>query len=267
MIENATLQAMKLVEEEIERRSLRVTQIEVIDYQPQRDDPDNELAPSGSITLYIGERGSKAIQELKSAITSDRSKCSKIVSRFLEQSAKREEVTLEEAAKIVTKQPVIGEIRYGSRCLASSLFVPKDVELCAVALAYNGGKLLPFDLVEFYDDQNLKAYELQAIALRRAPKLSKAEIAALQAVPSSQLERNVSSAQACYALSAVAVAVLVTLAAICSYSFHSPFVNDEDPRMALSEDELERIGPEATARKLLALRRKALEVRRLSNLA
>jgi hypothetical protein len=135
------------------------------------------------------------------------------------------------------------------------LYVPDDLDVCVVPMAYNGGSLAldEFTLVEHFlpgtDTQ------LEAVALRHSPPLSPAERAALAAVPDDQCEMNVTSPMMCYAITGVTI--VATVIAVTSFCYQITKPPEDEP--SISDEEVATLGPSATARKLLAIRRQILE--------
>lgn len=142
----------------------------------------------------------------------------------------------------------------GRFTLASSLFVPEDLDLVIVPMPYNGGSLqdVPFTLVERHAaDTNTEHYD--AILIRRAPRLTEAETEALRLMPPDSLDLNVGRAAMCYAVTAVTVVAVVMFATTACPG--TPI------DIHLDDDVVKRLGPELTARKLIQVRRLALDRR------
>lgn len=241
---------------EAESRPMRCSPIEILEYTPSSGDPARQLAGPGTVTLFLARKGSPVLDEIRAAASGGQDQ--QLTARLRAQSKGRTPLPLNRALEMLKAQPVFADVRYGGLTLASNYFVPGDAACSAVVLPYNGGRLARqgFTLVEHWraaDDS-----PLQAVALLHAPPLTAAEKAALEQVPADQLELNVGKSYMCWALSAIALAALVTLAAICTYQPES----DDDhrgPGDHLDEDEILALGPAATARELLRLRRRKLE--------
>ena len=97
--------------------------------------------------------------------------------------------------------------------------------------------------------------ELEAIALVHAPSLTRAEREALRLVPASQLELNIGKASDCWGITGIAVAAVVVLLVVAIATLGCAAI-DVKP---LTDPQIAKLGPEATARQLLALRRDALD--------
>jgi hypothetical protein len=122
-----------------------------------------------------------------------------------------------------------------------------------VPMPYNGGSLEGVEFTLIKRSRADLATDLKAFIVRCAPELTEAEKAALALLPPDANDLNVGRAAMCYAITGVTV-VLVVIAA----TYACP---GSAPRVALTDDEITQLGPELTARKLLQLRRAALERR------
>jgi hypothetical protein len=248
------LEPLRTVAMEVEARPSRKSEIEVLEYEPRHDDQHLLLAKPGTVTLYLAKRGAEVLSEVRRLAFSGGSD-RLLAARLMSQFDKRTVVPMERAAELLTEQPVFASVRYHGRTLAQSLFVPDDLDVCIVPMAYNGGTLSldEFTLVEHVMPG--ADTELEAVALRHSPPLSPAERAALAAVPDDQCEWNVTSPMMCYALTGVTIVATVIAATSFCYQITKPA--EDEP--AISDEEIAAIGPSATARKLLAIRRQILE--------
>jgi hypothetical protein len=244
---------------EAEARPFRVKEILVVDYSPSDVRSRHQLAWAGTISIYIAPSDSELLpQILQAAETRDGSDI-EIAAAISEQISRRPTMSLQDAVKQLVVSPSFADIVHGGRTIASNMFVPDDLGVCAVGVPYNGGSLAESGLllVEHYLDH--AEYSLSAIALRRAPPLSEMEKAALRVMPPDQFALNVGRASLCWATSAVTVAATVCAAtSVCC-----PHVTDEKLGLAptdghLTEDAIRMLGPAATARALLAARREIL---------
>jgi hypothetical protein len=244
------IQALRPVALEIEARPSRVTKIEVIDYRPL-DWDRRLLAKPGTVTLFVAWRGAEILDRIRHAVSSGDGEDQAIAADLAARFARRSMVSIEEAVAALMIQPVFASVRYGERTLAQSLVAPEADDVCVVPMAYNGGYLASdgFKLVEhFLPDSDAG---LEAVLLRHAPPLSPAERAALLAVPPDQREWSVAQPMACYAITAVTVTLVLAGA-----TYACPGITEPE---TLPEEEIKTIGPAATARKLLAIRRTILE--------
>jgi hypothetical protein len=248
----AAFEPIRAVALEVEARPSRMSKIEVLDYRPSHSDEHLFLAKRGTVTLFLAKRNAEVLSEIRRVVTTSSDMDRLLTARLMSQFERRTFLTLEKAAATLTGESVFASVRYDGRTLAQSLFVPDDLDVCVVPMPYNGGRLAPdkFTLVEHYVPGTADRFE--AIAIRHAPPLTRAEQAALDAVPADQDEWNVSSPMMCYALTGVTI--VATVIAATSFCYHI-----EAPAETIPEEEIRAIGPAATARKLLAARRRILE--------
>ncbi|MFE3029863.1 hypothetical protein, partial [Nocardia tengchongensis] len=92
--------------------------------------------------------------------------------------------------------------------------------------------------------------------LKFAPPLSPAERAALAQVPEDQLEGNMTVNGSCCHNGTFIMwaAMAATVAVICALAVRA----DEEEQQHLTDEQIRRLGPAATARELLDIRREAL---------
>jgi hypothetical protein len=167
----------------------------------------------------------------------------------------------------MAQAPVLADVRYGGNTLNAGITVPQNID-CAVAIfPYNGGRLAEdgFELVEY--PKAGTSDRLEAVVVEVSPGLSAAETAALQLVPGSQLGRNIGVSLDCcttwwavgfvtaglagaVALGAAGAATLIVVAGITAVQLGRA--------TNLSDAEIKKLGPAASARELLQLRREAL---------
>lgn len=168
-------------------------------------------------------------------------------------------MSLQHAADLMKQQPVIAAIRHGGESLASNLFLPEYAEVGCVIFAYNGGELDAdgFTLVEYIQSDE---HCLEVVLLRHSPELTAAEKAALNAVPQDQRTRSVGNvapentvvAAGAVLVASAAVYAVAYVAACSAYCYLTP------EEVHLSDEEIQRLGPSASARELIHLRRTAM---------
>jgi hypothetical protein len=248
---------------EAEARPVRYTKVDVLDYEPTDPHPEKQLALPGSITVLFARAGTPILTQIREAVSSRDGRDQRLAPRIYKQFRDRKMLSIAQAVDLLKKQPVFGDLRYGGMTLIANLMVPHDREVGLVALPYNGGSLANagFTLVEHFREGEESA-ALDVVLLRHSAPLTKAEAAALRQVPSDQLELNVGHLGPDGACSVVIlVAAVVVEAAVVAVTFA---VTEERPRAKirhLSDEEVAKLGPSASARSLLALRRAALEGR------
>lgn len=247
----ASIRALRPAAMEVEARPSRATPIEVLYYRPTHSDYPGLLAKPGTVTLFVAKQGAAILPRVRRAVESGTDDDRVIAGQLTAQFRQRSMVSIEEAVATLLRQPVFATLRYGDRTLAQNLFAPDGLDACVVPMAYNGGYVdeHSFKLVEhFLPDSDER---LEAVAVVHSPPLTPAERAALRAVPPDQREWSIGQPMACYAITAVTIVAVVIAA-----TYACPGIVEPE---AMPEKEIKAIGPAATARKLLAIRRRVLE--------
>jgi hypothetical protein len=240
-------------------RPIRHRKLEVIDYQPSSDRPEEHLALAGTITVLLAKPGSKLLMEIRSAVAACDNRDRKLAKRLYKQYANRYPSPLPEAVKVAQSQPVFADLRYGGATLAPYLFVPKDLDVAIVNLPYNGGRLARggFSLAEH--PRTEEDISLDVLVLRNTPPLSKAEVSALAKVPEAQRELNVGAGPGEVACSVVLLTLAVVAeVAVVAVTFAITGKVDLEHMEHIEPDTILQIGPSATARMLVSMRRKVL---------
>jgi hypothetical protein len=229
--------------------------VDVLHYHPSHSDYSGYLAKPGTVTLFLARRNAQILRDIRAAVSSGDGRDAWIAHRLAAQYRERHMVPLEEAVRRLVSEPVFASLRYSGKTMASSLFADEGLDACVIPMAYNGGYIEEdtFRLVEHHLPDT--ADGLEAVLVVHAPDLSSAERAALRAVPPDQREWSIGQPSMCYAITAVAI-VMAVIAATSACPVIEP---DDDVHEAMTEEEIEAIGPTATARKLLAIRRRMLE--------
>jgi hypothetical protein len=246
---------------EAEARELRRKAIPTIAYRPTTpDDVSTHLAIPGSIAVFVARKGSRILEDLASAATSGDGSDQAIVKRLYAQFGRRKRTTIARATAILVKEPVFADVRHGGATVASNLFQPKGLDCAIVLLPYNGGKLAKegLQLVERFvppAKPGDPSPELEAVAIVHVPALTRAEREALRQIPASQLELNVGKAADCWGVTAIAVAAVVVLLVVAIATAGCAAVKVKP----LEDEEIAKLGPLATARQLVALRRDAID--------
>ena len=244
--------ALQLAADELEDRGIKTSKIDVIDYHPS--DPKNGvLAPVGSVTVFIAPAESSLLREVRECAQSKNGQDAKLSQRIRKLFRGREKMSYYQAYQLLRSSDTFATIRYGGKTLATNIFPPPGPDLVVLENPYNGGELSPRELtlVEHFRDH--AEARLSAVALRHPPELTKAERAAIESVPADQFEMNLGIRASCcdnwtdYAQ----VVIAATFAMLCM----EPPLPD---RVEIDPKVIKRLGPAASARKLLQLRREAL---------
>jgi hypothetical protein len=254
--QNLPFGALREVHEESERRTIASRALEVLDHEGSELKPGELVAP-GSIVLLLARRGSKAFAAATESLRKN-GRLDRAALTTLERGYKgRRAMPFPEAAALMRAQPTIADLTGGRFPLASNLFVPEDMELALVSMPYNGGSLagVAFTLHE----KTVPGVEggLDAVLVRRVPRLSPAEIGALKLVPKTAFDTNIGAADACFAGTAVIVFAAVAYGVMIATSLCGRGL----PDFHLDDIAIKELGPEMTARTLVRMRRQMLERR------
>ncbi len=246
---------------EAQARPIRLTKIEVIDKTSAAQ--KTFFGIPGTLTVFVARKGSGAINDLRGALEKGGEDLVKLYRKMVEQVAPLERATLEEAVQQTVHEPVFADLRYGGATLAQGLSVPQEIDMTALFLPYNGGRLAQegFILAEHFTEGS--DTPLEALVVRIDPPLTKAERAALRLVPNDQAINNVGLNDWCdstwIAVVIVAAAVVIPTAVTVTLAVtaaDAATLVDVEPH--IPEETLKQLGPAASARKLLETRRKIL---------
>ncbi|MFI9176084.1 hypothetical protein [Streptomyces lincolnensis] len=249
--------ALQLAADEMEERELRYSEIEIIDYQPSNPDGDI-LAPPGSVTVFLSHTASPVLDRVREAASS-RAGDSELAREIRGMFRGRERLTYYAGFRLLKEADSFATIRYGAKTLATNLFPPPGPNLVVLENPYNGGALNP-DVLTLVEHRNPDLERLgrenpglSAVALRHSPPMTEIERIALEQVPADQLEMNLSMrADCCDNWTDFAqIVIAVTFAMLC-------MDGSRYEQVSLPEEEIRALGPAASARKLLNLRRELL---------
>jgi hypothetical protein len=176
-----------------------------------------------------------------------------VAERIYSSLVDRRPVALEEAVDLFVRQGVSVDLSYRGVPLVQNVFLPDDLELAAFPMPYTGGSVdgASFELTMRVADD--REGWLDAILVIHEPELTDIERAALELVPEWESGINIGKSAMCYAITAVTVFIVVAGA-----TYACPGTPDV---LHLDDEAVARIGPQRTARELLALRRQSLERR------
>lgn len=251
--------------QEIQRREVQVTGLEVV--KAPMHGRTYALGVPGTMSVIVSRAGSGVLTELRAAIKEGGSKLAAFHQRLTDQYAQGRRASPEEVAKLLIHAPVLADVRYGGHTLNAGITVPKNLDCYVAVFPYNGGPLARegFELVEYPKDGATE--RLEALVIEAAPELSPAEAAALKLVPVSQLGRNVGASLDCdttwlavgaLAVGATTAAALAVGNAMTIIAIAAITAMQLGQAVHLSEDQIKTLGPAASARQLLAMRRQAL---------
>lgn len=248
--------ALQLAADEQDERELRHSDIEIIDYVPS-DRKRGVLAPPGSVTVFLSTPDNPILKRIREAATTGQGdvELSEEIRRLY---SGRKPMSYYGAFRLLQNSDVFATVRYGGKTLGANLFPPPGPDLLVLENPYNGGKLATdvLTLVEHRKPSAIeqgRSAELAAVALRHYPELSDLERDVLDQVPESQLEMNLAiRANCCDNWTDFAqVIIAVTFAMMC---LEAPIYD----QVSLSAKELEVLGPAASARALINVRKELL---------
>jgi hypothetical protein len=251
--------------QEIQHREIQVTKLEVVRAPLHGGAP--AFGVPGSMAVLIARAGSGALPELRAALKEGGARLTKLHSRVVEQYGSGHSSSREAAVKAMVQAPVLADIRYGGNTLNSGIFVPQHIDYAIAIFPFNGGRLAAegFELVEYPKDGAQE--RLEGIVVEAAPELTEAEQSALSLVPPNQLGRNVGVSLDCcttwwavgfVTAGLVGAVALGALGALTVIAVAGLTVVRLGSATHLSEEQIRKLGPAASARDLLALRREAL---------
>jgi hypothetical protein len=247
----------QIVDEQL-RREVRTTTVPIITLNSKPGGKALAKGFPGTVHIILARRGTGLVQKVQAALNSGEEDFTQVITQIgAPYRKKKSPLTIDTMAKLTVKQPVFAELRSGGERLHSGLFVPPGAEAIPLAYPYNGGPVPArgLELVE-YVAAGAGEGGFEAVALKCNPVLTAAETAAVKAVPSAQAGLNIGAARDCdttYLLvAALAVAAgtlaIALLTGTCGVAL--------DPH--LGEEEIQKLGPGASARTLLEMRRNAL---------
>jgi len=239
-----------LAAHEKESRPVRYRTIPFIDYHPKAD-AKSVLAPPGSVMVFVGNKGSRNLERIRAAATATDGSDASLADELHKIFKSVHLLSPHAAFRLVQRQPVLASIRYGGRTLATNVTLRPELDTVFVVSPYNGGPLHPDELtfIEHYKEGTKEV--LDAVALRRAPNLTRAEAAAVKRVPAEQAEINLAPNGSCCdsVTDIVQVVIAVTFAIMCDPIF---------PDVHIAEETLKELSPVASAIQLMDIRREAL---------
>jgi hypothetical protein len=238
-----------------ETREVRSTPVDIIPIDRQKGSKALADGLPGTVHVIVARKGSGVIEHLRAALR-DEKRFSRVIAGIVAPYRRRKAMLGSAAlAKLTVRQPVFAELRSSGERLHSGLFVPPGAKAIPLVYPYNGGPLPEkLELVEYVRAGQRQG--LEAIALKSPPRLTRAEAAALKLAPKNQTGRNIGHSADCettYLLVAALAVAAGTLAIALATGTCGVIAQDH-----LRDDMIKRLGPGASARRLLEMRRKAL---------
>lgn len=218
---------------------------------------DNALMPiEGSIMMFWVRPGSDLIPRLEHAYANGEQATLHEVNEIIaRQLADKPIPTLDAASDAVLASPMHFDVRYGSKVLSRTLTLPEGAEVCVLVFPYNGGELNEKDFALDQYHRAGETVEYPTLLVKVPPKLSEVELEAIRAVPADQFGINIGEASCCPAVTAL---VLIAVA-LATHAGIWQEIGDQMNKVHLTESQIKRLGPMASAQELVALRREILE--------
>lgn len=246
--------ALQLAADELEERELRTSSIEIIDYVPS-DPAQRILTPPGSIVVFVDRAGAPILDRIREVVLEGTGEDVQLAQEIYDLFRTREKVSYYRAYRLLREAESFATIRYGARTLATHVFPSSEAGLAAIENPYNGGRLAPEELTLVEHLVPGARGGLAAVAVRHMPALTEAERAAVDQVPDDQLEMNLTIRADCCDSWTGFVEQLAQITHATAYCLVAGASEQDVP---LSAEEIERLGPTASARKLLNRRRDLL---------
>lgn len=234
-------------------RPVRRTRLEVIQ---KTHSPTHPFAFPGTVFAILCDGKSGHLPTIREAVAGDGESARKLVARWKEQAGKRRKVEVGEAVRSLIAAPVFAELEYGGATIVNGLQIPAGMDCVILMLPYNGGKLADTGFVLAEHFQEGSDASLTGVIVQTAPTLTPAESDALSQVSADQLRLNVGMVLDCCttgaAVASVVADVVLLVIALLEPAYHGALA------LHVSDAEIERLGPNASARRLLQLRREFL---------
>jgi hypothetical protein len=226
------------------------------DFRRIRGASDALTPIEGSIMLFWARPGSEIVPRLERAYAEgDRETLSEVNEIIASQLADEPIPTLDDASDAVLTSPMHFDVRYGSKVLSRTLTLPDGAEVCLVVLPYNGGELNEKDFALDQYHRAGESVQYPTLLVKVPPKLSEVELEAIRAVPADQIGINIGETSCCPAVTAL---VLVAVA-LATHAGIWQEIGDQMNKVRLTESQIARLGPMASAQELVAVRREIFE--------
>lgn len=243
------------IDDELARRSIRSTFIEVLDYAPSSAIPASQLAPPGTIAVYLSLKGAPLLKEVREAARTPKGgRDRKLIRRIMRAKRLKPPMAAAEAARRIRARPVLANLNYGGSTMVRHLFAETEDDLYITVLPYAGGPLIDngFRLDEFmYEDDD---EPLECVLIKNDPALSPAEKAALKKLPPELQHAYVSPLDTRAATPLAAAALYVVVWGFVAATYTLVKARWDESLEHINPQALESLGPTAAVRALLQMR-------------
>ncbi len=243
-------QLMKL-QADRESRLARSFTPEVILFEPGEEEGVAPLA--GSVLMIAARKGNAIFEGLRRAYRArDVEALSKLGAQLKLIVEKRRVVSVARVVSQVKKAPALFDLRYKTATLAPNVCLVGGVEIGTISLPYNGGHLVDsdFSIVEYHRTDAPRDYDV--LLVKRPPRLSELEREVLQKLPAAESGLNIGSIAACPGFTVVIVIIFVAVTVAGKSCFG---LRDRLAEVSLPPSTIAKLGPAATARQLVSMRR------------
>lgn len=212
--------------------------------------------PAGTVMLAFERKGTGFLAELESALTKQSvEELEQIHAKWEGEVKSRPSMSMTKAINTLIELPIYFEFGYAGKPLAIGVGLPDKVNFGTLIFPTNGGKLnsAEFQVRQYVKDSSsipLEA-EYDYLVVERETQLSDLERKVVAAVPSDQTRINISSGGpvAIWPAVVLQVAVMTVLGTLCLR------IEEDLASVKLNQNQVDRLGEQASARELLAMRR------------
>jgi hypothetical protein len=273
-----------------QERFRRTQSLEVADHAKFGGPDKTHFGSLGSLIVFIA-RDAARLQQVKAALKGGAAAMQRVVAEIDAQVSALKPGPVDAVIRQVATGPAFGSLTYGGATMADPIFLPPGLDLAVFMAPYNGGRLARqgFTYVEYVEKPQTTGLSL--LVLKTDPQLSRAEQAALAAVPSDMTNLNVGVAYMCEYTTVLAAGGAVVgglvgglagvfggavvgavvggaagaiVDAALVYAFaHAIGAKTGGPKPFINAAELRRLGPEMSAKQLLNARLEAMQKARL----
>lgn len=180
-LSSPSVRLQQAIEQEKARRVSRSRPLDVLEYQAYAQDRVLHLL-EGWHLLFFARTGTTHIAEIRSTALQHESERDAQLMQYFKwvQAQYRQHMaqSSQSLAESIASQPVIAEIRYGGISLASSFWLPADIQMGVSLLPATGARLAQGDLTLVEHALPSTSQSLDVLLVTAPPSKTKAELAA-----------------------------------------------------------------------------------------
>ncbi|MDR6507728.1 hypothetical protein [Arthrobacter oryzae] len=239
-----------------ERRSAEVIIPRVLQVEANAD--VGGTPPAGTVMLVFERRGEGFLNALEKCLAAqDSNGLKEIYEQRRKEVAERAPMSTEQAIDLLIDLPAYFDFEYGTKLLAVGAGLPTNVGFGTLLFPTNGGDLTDaeFRVRQYTQMQVDTRSDMDYLIVKRAAHLSELERSVLAAVPPDKTYRNITAGGPVHLLPAILleVAIMTVLGTLCLQ------LEQEMVSAKLNKEQVDRLGADASARELLAMRREIYE--------